>query len=118
MFNFKLNENRFAIMNRIHRSDGKFVTVTFPKKDGTIRKMTVKRVSLERFVNPNASESGKQAAETRDRNNPNLIRVFESHNHGQPRTVDLDKVLSIKCNGVTEHVLRYGDDIAFEKEVA
>lgn len=106
MNNFTTHWDRHEIKSRIFRSDGRFVTVTFPKADGSIRKMTVKRASLARFVNPNASESGRQAAATRDANHPNLIRVFEFDQGGQARTVDLDKVTSIRCNGITEHVIR------------
>lgn len=103
---FRYKSDLTTVYNRIFRGDGKLVAVTFPKADGKMRRMVLKRSDMKRFVNPNASESGQRAARTRDLNNPNLIRVMEYVNGGQPRTLDLDKVQTITCNGITEHVIR------------
>lgn len=99
--------NSLAILkNAILRSDGKFVSVKFPRADGKIRTMIVKRASLARFANPNADPTRAMAATRRDIDHPNLVRVFEFANGGQCRTLDLDKVFQIKCNGVTMNVAR------------
>jgi len=111
-----MDQDLKTIYNRIFREDGKVVSVVFPKADGSLRKMVLKKASLARFVNPHASESGKQAAKTRDTNHPNLIRVFEMDQGGQPRTLDLNKVQTIRCNGETEFVIRSNLGVTFLKQ--
>lgn len=109
---------RGQILAKLHRADGRFVSVVFPKVDGSLRTMVIKRASLEQFVNPHASLAASLGALKRDINHPNLIRVFEAVNGGQPRTVDLDKVQTITCNGITEHVIRHDYGVRFVPVIA
>lgn len=113
MTDYRYTSDLRKIHARVFRSDGRLVSVTFPKADGTMRRMVLKRSDLRRFVNPNASESGQRGARTRDLNNPNLIRVMEYANGGQPRTLDLDKVHTITCHGITEYVIRGNFGVEF-----
>jgi hypothetical protein len=113
MTDYRYHADLHKVFNRIFRRDAKLVSVTFPKADGTLRTMVLKKSDLSRFVNPNADPNRAAGARQRDINYPNLVRVMEYVNGGQPRTLDLDKVRSITCNGKTEHVIRGVNGVEF-----
>jgi hypothetical protein len=61
---------------------GRFVTVEFIKKDGTIRKMNMQPATIAKRLVPadEVSESAKRGAETRRVLHPNLIPVWDVKN--------------------------------------
>ena len=89
------------ISSLIYSNKGRFCSVTFIKKDGTTRKMSIQPASItSRLVGDAASDSAKQATETRKANNPNLLPVFDAQKK-EIRSINMDTIISIKANGVT-----------------
>lgn len=67
------------VVDQMHKS-GKFASVDFIKKDGTSRSLRFLAAQRKKYV-----AKGGQAAETRRKNNPNLINL-----------IDFDKYLECK----------------------
>lgn len=89
------------ISSLIYSNKGRFCSVTFIKKDGSTRKMSIQPSSItSRLVGEAASDSAKQATETRKANNPNLLPVFDAQKK-EIRSINMDTIVSIKANGVT-----------------
>jgi len=85
--------------NLIDSANGQFCSVTFIKKDGTRRVMTIQPAKLKFEVKgDDASESAKQGAATRKANNPHLHNVW-SVDAKAIRSVNLDTVEQIKVGG-------------------
>lgn len=83
----------------IAKSKGRFVSVTFTKKDGTQRTMRVQPASLRQHVNGNAaSKAARTATETRTRRHPHLLAVWDAKAQA-PRSVNLATVSRIAADG-------------------
>ena len=81
----------------------RFASVTFIKKDGTVRRMSVHPTALRNHVKGTAaSEAAQAAAHTRAVNNPHLLNVWDAKARA-PRSVNLDTVLRIAADG-REHL--------------
>lgn len=98
--------SRTNIVKSIINNSTKFVSVTFRKKDGTLRTIVHNPKVTKGVKGELATESGKQAVATRKANNPNLVSVFDSQlaAKGEPankcwRTINCDTVISIRLNG-------------------
>ena len=98
-----------GLKSELLRSDGKMVSVNFIKRDGSLRKMTVKKSDLSRFTNPNADPVRSAAARKVTDENPLLMRVMAYENSGVCRMIDLDRVVSYRVNGRTNYVRRRGN---------
>lgn len=72
------------IKTHIESLDGKFFTVTFKKKDGSIRKMNA-RTGVKKYLKGGVNLNS----------NPDHIIVFDMGNR-QYRTVNLSEVLELK----------------------
>ena len=84
-----LKGNIMNISNFIASSAGKFVTVTFLKKDGTIRKLNG-RINVTKYL-----KYGPYVADT-----GTGFCVYDVVNKGY-RTVKKDTILGITCGGLT-----------------
>lgn len=83
----------------IQSAKGQFCSVTFIKKDGTRRVMTIQPAKLKFEVKgESGSEPHRRAAETRAATHPNLFPVW-SVDAKAIRSVNLDTVESIKVGG-------------------
>lgn len=83
----------------IESAKGQFCSVTFIKKDGTRRVMTIQPAKLKFEVKgPDGSESHRRGAETRASTHPNLFPVWSVDSKGI-RSINLDTVESIKVGG-------------------
>lgn len=83
----------------INSAKGQFCSVTFIKRDGTRRVMTIQPAKLKFEVKgEDGSASHRQGAETRAQNHPNLFPVW-SVDAKAIRSVNLDTVESIKVGG-------------------
>ncbi len=83
----------------INSAKGQFCSVTFIKKDGTRRVMTIQPAKLKFEVKgESGSASHRQGAETRAATHPNLFPVWSVDAKGI-RSVNLDTVESIKVGG-------------------
>ena len=81
----------------------RFVAVTFIKKDGTVRRMSVHPTAIRAHVKgAGASEVAQVAAQRRAENNPHLLNVWDAKARA-PRSVNLDTVLRIAADG-REHL--------------
>lgn len=89
------------IKNMINENGGRFVTVQFVKKDGSIRRMQVQPAALKMHVKGEAaSDQAKRATATRKKNNPHLMSVFDVQK-GAIRSINLDTVQEIAMKGKT-----------------
>lgn len=100
--------NRDQLKDQILRADGRIASVSFVKKDGTLRTMTTKRTNWDKYIDPDADPIRSNAARHALDDKPNMIRVVEYFNHGQVRTIDLDRVKRIRVNGETLNVQPVG----------
>jgi hypothetical protein len=89
------------IRNFIAAQGSRFVTLDFYKKDGTPRRINFNPLAAKNnMVGDAACESAKRAVETRKRNNPNLLNVWEHNNDDQTtkfRSINMDSVFRIGC---------------------
>ena len=89
----------------INSANGKFCSVTFIKKDGTRRCMTIQPAKLKFEVKgADGSESHQRGAATRAANHPNLFPVWSVDAKGI-RSVNLDTVETIKVGGESHKFL-------------
>lgn len=99
--------NNIQIIRNILKENGSAILrVTFDKKDGSERKMSVNPRFVKGLVTEYKSESTKQAVETRKKNNPNLMSVMDIQlkRKGEAdykcwRSVNLETVKEIKSRG-------------------
>lgn len=82
----------------INSSKGKFMTVTFVKKDGTLRSMLC-RTGVRKFV---------KGTDKRQKTNDNIQVVYDMHKKAY-RSFNTDRVVSIKFNGETQYKLDIND---------
>lgn len=101
----KQNLKRYAQVRALLATAGaRFITIDFTKKDGTPRSLTYNaKAAASRTVGDAASESAKQAVETRASNNPNLINVWDHAKQGF-RSINMDTITRIKIDG-TEYTI-------------
>lgn len=83
----------------IAKAKGRFVSVTFIKKDGTPRTMRVQPANLRQHVKGDAaSKAARAATKTRVRRHPHLLPVWDSEAQA-PRSVNLATVSRIAADG-------------------
>ena len=83
----------------IASSQGRFASITFTKKDGTVRKIRVQPAKLKfHLKGEDASDAGRRAAETRKANHPNLLPVWDIEAFAA-RSVNLETISRIAANG-------------------
>jgi len=109
LYNNGMIASASGLKSELLRSDGKMVSVNFIKRDGSLRKMTIKKSDMTRFVNPNADPVRSAAATRVTDENPLLMRVMAYENSGVCRMIDLDRVVSYRVNGRTNYVRRRGN---------
>lgn len=91
------NTKHEQIKGFIADSGSKFMTIEFTKKDGSNRVMNFNPQSAKNhLVGDAASDSAKQAVETRKRNNPHLLNIWEMNNQDETT-----KFRSVNMNTVT-----------------
>lgn len=85
--------------NLIAKAKGRFVSVTFTKKDGTQRTMRVQPATLRQHIKGDAaSNAARKAIETRARRHPHLLAVWDTEAQA-PRSVNLATVSRIAADG-------------------
>lgn len=83
----------------IASAKGRFCSVTFIKKDGSVRVMNIQPAAIKSHLKGDeASESAKRGVQTRKANHPNLLPVWDNGSQGI-RSVNLDTVTEIKVDG-------------------
>lgn len=91
------------IRDILELNKGRFLTITFTKKDGTERKMNIQPAAVQTHLAINPNPSAIQGTETRRRNHPNLIPVYDVQK-GAIRSVNVDTIKSIRSNHFTFNV--------------
>lgn len=100
-----MSRNYTEMRQLIESAKGRFCSVTFIKKDSTVRVMNIQPAAIKgHLIGDKASESAKRAVETRKQNHPNLLNVWDNGKQGI-RSVNLDTVTEIKLDG---EVYKYG----------
>ena len=83
----------------IESAKGRFASVVFTKKDGSVRKMRVQPAKLKFHVKGDAaSEAAQRAVETRKARHPHLLPVWDVE-ASAPRSVNLATVSRIAIDG-------------------
>lgn len=101
----KISENtveqkRTFIQNLLEEANSKFITVEFTKVDGSNRVMNIQQAALKfHLKGDEASDSAKKAVETRKKNNPNLMAVWDNQKQ-EVRSINLDKTHTVRFNGI------------------
>jgi len=97
----QIEARRDNVKSLIESAGSTFIGVDFIKADGTFRTMNVQtHAGKSLLAGDAASDSAKQAVETRKRNNPNLINVFDVANSAW-RSINLDTVQRVTIRGTT-----------------
>jgi hypothetical protein len=91
------------IRSILETNQGRFLTVSFRKKDGTMRRMNIQPAAVKTHLSVDPNPSAVQGAETRRRNNPNLIPVYDVQK-GSIRSINVDTISSIRANKITFNV--------------
>lgn len=86
------------IRNLVSKAGGRFISAEFFKKTGEFRKMQIQPAALKNRLADNPSPSALQAAETRARNNPNLLNVWSVDANGA-RSVNMDRLVALTIDG-------------------
>ncbi len=95
----------------INQARSTIVSVTFKKKDGSLRGISFNGGYRAGIKGDSASESAKKAVATRKENNPNIINVIDfsidrknkinGENENPWRSFDCESVVAIKSGGET-----------------
>jgi hypothetical protein len=85
---------RLELLEKINLLSGRFFTVEFIKKDGTIRKMNC-RTGVKKYL----SNNGKQIKLSSPIDN-GILRVYDIHAKGY-RSINLDTIKKINYNKIT-----------------
>ena len=95
-----LDNQKYARVRELVKSAGsRIFSVQFTKKNGEKRIMTVQQAALApRCKGDAASDSARQGVETRARNNPHLLNVYDIGKRGI-RSVNMNTLDWIKVNG-------------------
>ena len=88
----------------LNAAKGRFCSVTFTKKDGTLRTLTVQPRAVKTHLAENPSPAHKAAAEALRRNHPELLPVWDVHARAI-KSVNLDTIKRIRVNGLDLRVL-------------
>ncbi len=87
----------------------RFLSATYTKVDGTVTKRVFQtKAGRALLAGDAASDSAKQAVETRKANHPNLVSLYDMTAHGW-RSLNLDTVREIAVEG---HKIEIPDIIA------
>ena len=94
-----VEQKREFIKEKIQNSGNKFLSVEFVKKDGTKRNMNIQHGALfNNLVGDEASDSAKKAVETRKKNHPELLAVWDVQKSAI-RSINLDTVYKMTVAG-------------------
>ena len=96
-----IERKRQQIKGFIADSGSTFMSIEFIKKDGSTRKMNFNPQSAKNHLAENISDSAARAVETRKRNNPHLINIWEMNNQDETtkfRSINLDTVTRVAAN--------------------
>jgi hypothetical protein len=95
----QIEARRAAINTLIDSAGSTFLAVEFFKVDGTLRTMQVQtHAGRALLAGESASESAKQAVETRRANNPHLRNVFDVAKRAW-RSINLDSLIAVTVRG-------------------
>lgn len=93
-------QKRVFIQSLLERAGSRFITIEFTKKDGENRVMNIQQAALKFAVKGDeASESAKKAVETRKKNHPELMAVFDVQKH-EIRSINLDTTHTVRFEGI------------------
>lgn len=93
------NLSKFLLDN----AKGRFCSITFTKKDGTVRTLTVQPHAVKTHLAENPSPVHRQAAEARKKNHPHLLPVYDVQDK-RIKSINLDTVSRIRVDGISLQV--------------
>lgn len=98
----KTNFAKYKEIRAFIKANGtRFMTMDFVKKDGTPRRINFNPgAAANNVVGDAACEARQRGADTRKRNNPHLLNVWEHNNSDETtrfRSVNMDTVYRVAC---------------------
>lgn len=87
----------------LSNNHGRFLTIHFVKKDGTLRRMNIQPAAIKFRLSVNPSPSSIQASAARSANHPNLVPVYDVKAKAV-RSINVDTIQSIRANKFTFNV--------------
>jgi hypothetical protein len=94
-----LKRNFKEMRELLNSTNGKYASVKFVKKDGSVRLMNIQPAKTKKHTKGDmASESAKKAVATRAAKNPNLYNVWDVKKQAI-RSVNLETVQEINISG-------------------
>lgn len=107
------NQKKLERVRKLIGDSTQFVSVTFEKKDGTMRTITFNKKVTAGIVGDAAAEQYQKATKTRNEKHPNLISVFDSQLAAKGteakkcwRSINSDTVTKIVADGVESNFVR------------
>jgi len=98
---YTTEDKRAFVKGLLESANANFITIEFTKKDGTNRSMNIQQAALQNHIKGDeASDSAKKAVETRKKNHPELLAVYDVQKH-EIRSVNLDTVSIVRSQGKT-----------------
>ena len=91
------------IRDLLEANRGRFLTIHFIKKDGTLRRMNIQPAAIKTHLAVNPNPSAIKGSETRKKNNPNLIPVYDVKTRAI-RSINVDTIKTVRANGMTFNV--------------
>lgn len=101
----QIEARRQRVRDLINSAGSTFLSVRFVKRtDNTVRLMNIQLPAIQKhIVGDAASESAKQAVQTRAMRHPSLLNVYDVVKKGI-RSLDLDRVTDVTVHGVGYHI--------------
>lgn len=91
---------RRMVTSLIDRAQGRFCGITFRKKDGSIRHMTIQTAAVETHTTGCKTAATRQAVAKRRINHPNLFPVYDVV-AGKIKSINLDTVTHVNVDKTT-----------------
>lgn len=97
--NMTIAAKRKTLKRLLEEANSSFITFEFYKLDGSERSMNVQPAALQNhLVEEYKNASTKLAVETRKKNNPNLLNVWDVQKH-EIRSINMDTVYRVTSFG-------------------
>jgi hypothetical protein len=90
---------RRIVEDMLIRANGRFVSVTFVKKDGTLRRLNIQPEAVATHTTGCKTEAAKRAVHSRRKNNPHLLPVYDVQ-AGQIKSINLHTIREACADGV------------------
>lgn len=97
MSTISIRLRRRMVTSLIDRAQGRFCGITFVKKDGTVRHLTIQTAAVETHTTGCKTAAARQGVAKRRINHPNLFPVYDVA-AGRIKSINLDTVTHVNVD--------------------